>query len=362
MVDAAVRVPELVREPKLTQELGPVALPRVQYSESRELADYLLTWNDDLARRCAAGEDVSGRVDRQILVVEVSPEHLSFGGEDLLSLDGGRIPDGALRGYLIKPLYDALLESNERGQQLRAQSGGACRHYPFSERLRIAVDRGLSAQILSQVLFTAGQAQYIDLHLLVDDPESGGTRPNWSPGEYLVALPTVAPTPTGASLTVHGEAVREVGSLTEAARALKHRYPAQLDVGLAVDGSLTVGAMATAVETVEWDEDGAEPLPRVNLTRFPGAEGIGAVPAGGRPRELRGELSVVPLHLALFGVPVPPSLGEPYPPGSAVREARSRDEAVSIVVIAEPVEHHRSDIFGGLGNGPEFEMLFGDVR
>lgn len=127
------------------------------------------------------------------------------------------IPSSEKRGQLVTTLYEELLQRHEVGVGLAALTSGAS---GYGELLVVA-DHHTPFELLRDVMYTAGQAQFGRYGLVVDNP--------WTEGLALVPvhLPMIAPPPPpGAmeeepaldltvSITDHGHEVRGSGRLRE---------------------------------------------------------------------------------------------------------------------------------------------------
>ncbi|MEL6344984.1 MAG: AgmX/PglI C-terminal domain-containing protein [Myxococcota bacterium] len=103
-------------------------------------------------------------------VVEVSAEGVRFDGELVTPLEGGRVDERVIKGYLIMPLYEAMLKGAE-GQKEQAYRAGVS-PAGFSGAVLLAIDKAAAAGTAQQVLYTAGQAQFGALFMMVDDADA----------------------------------------------------------------------------------------------------------------------------------------------------------------------------------------------
>jgi len=103
-------------------------------------------------------------------LVEVSPEAIVVDGARVASLSKGAVGADLLRdgptGFFVTPLYDAL---SERVAAERAESGLA-RNVPLWGKIGLALHHLTSYRVLSQVLYTAEQAELTQFQFLVIDP------------------------------------------------------------------------------------------------------------------------------------------------------------------------------------------------
>ena len=98
-------------------------------------------------------------------VVTVTTDGLWLGSLPLAGLTAGRLHDGSLRGQLVGPLLDRLEELRAGVQRAADLSGQEL----FAGRLLVVADGAVPADTLHRVAFTAGQARFGDLFLLVRD-------------------------------------------------------------------------------------------------------------------------------------------------------------------------------------------------
>lgn len=102
-----------------------------------------------------------------LAAVTVTADGLWLGATPLAGLSGGRLHDGALRGQLVGPLYDAL---NELMTGIR-RAEDLSRQDLLHGRLLVIAGAEVPADTLHRIAFTAGQARFGDLFLLVRDEE-----------------------------------------------------------------------------------------------------------------------------------------------------------------------------------------------
>ena len=101
-------------------------------------------------------------------------EAISVDGVKLLALEAAQdgppapTPD-LMKGQLIVPLYDRLLEKAEKAKMLAERSPETT----FEGRLLLSMDQHLPFSLVRSVLYTAGQAQFGLLLFEVRDPDSG---------------------------------------------------------------------------------------------------------------------------------------------------------------------------------------------
>ncbi len=79
------------------------------------------------------------------------------------------VSDQELKGQLITKLYDILLEKAEGAKTLGEYSP----EFEFEGDLLLAVDESITFSTVRQVMYTAGQAQFVRFMMVVEDPDSG---------------------------------------------------------------------------------------------------------------------------------------------------------------------------------------------
>ncbi|MCB9779146.1 MAG: biopolymer transporter ExbD [Alphaproteobacteria bacterium] len=75
------------------------------------------------------------------------------------------VPEDEKRGQVITKLYDRLLEKAEAAKTLAEQSGSD--EHAFKGRVLIQCDRELPFNVLREVMYTAGQAQFGEFKFVV---------------------------------------------------------------------------------------------------------------------------------------------------------------------------------------------------
>lgn len=152
--------------PELTLD---VPLPVAAHGVERDPRRYVLVRDAD---PCDALAGRAAPDDWGLLLVQVTPDAVSVWGREgmteVVSLRQGSVADA--KGPFLPALYDALVMWREHGLEQQAICGSA----PQDELL-LALDPGVSIQVLNAVRYTAGQAQYGRQALWVDAP---ATRPD----------------------------------------------------------------------------------------------------------------------------------------------------------------------------------------
>lgn len=108
--------------------------------------------------------------------VVVSKKNIVVDGVPVLSLEKApdpdnpgqsrlQIPEDQKNGQLIDALLDELSKKADTAKNIGAQSGSA--EHEFKGRLLIQCDKKLPFEILRQVMYTAGQAQFSEFKFVV---------------------------------------------------------------------------------------------------------------------------------------------------------------------------------------------------
>ncbi|MEL6347397.1 MAG: AgmX/PglI C-terminal domain-containing protein [Myxococcota bacterium] len=137
----------------------------------------------DLPAWCAwtAGNDVPhaeqvvrGNRDR-FAILEATATTVRYAGEDVLTLNLGRLPPEQRRKMISTPLYDTLLESAEMMKAVHRACG---RPEPFRAEIGLAIDPGVPFETTRALMYTAGQSQFSRFYLL-----TGATLPAPAPAQ-----------------------------------------------------------------------------------------------------------------------------------------------------------------------------------
>jgi len=111
----------------------------------------------------------------QHMIVEVDQAHLRLSGTEIDSLNNGVFPASSLQGLLSTPLYDALLAPVEEQKSIMALCGDevtADHTWANDQRsLLIAASPELPYATLQTIFYTAGQAEFGRIYVVVNVPE-----------------------------------------------------------------------------------------------------------------------------------------------------------------------------------------------
>ena len=104
--------------------------------------------------------------------VEVGPASIRLGDTVELALPGGLLDPDNLQGQNIGELYDALAAMAESTKSV-SERGCAESAFPdgFQGRVLFVVHPDAPFSVVRSVMYTAGQAQFGEFNLLVDDPD-----------------------------------------------------------------------------------------------------------------------------------------------------------------------------------------------
>ncbi|MFT4628377.1 MAG: TonB family protein [Myxococcota bacterium] len=101
----------------------------------------------------------------EVALVEVTRHGVRVGGEEVLGLVDGLVPEDARKRALVSALYDTLIERVESTRALERASGADLLH----GRVLVAADRDIPGHTLHHVLYTVRQAGLANFALVVDD-------------------------------------------------------------------------------------------------------------------------------------------------------------------------------------------------
>jgi biopolymer transport protein ExbD len=135
---------------------------------------------DDIS--IAASEDLelpsSSALTKPELAVNVVVDKrgITVDGVDVLPLtrvsdpDTGKdriaVPEEQLKGQMITLLYDRLLEKAEQSKAM-AEATGGIKEFGFKGRILLQCDKTLPFEVVRQVMYTAGQAQFGEFRFVV---------------------------------------------------------------------------------------------------------------------------------------------------------------------------------------------------
>jgi len=109
----------------------------------------------------------------QAVAITVTTKGILVEDEAVATVKGGAV-DAAIKrdgqhGYFITPLYDELAKHATRLKLIEQRSGS---RQPFSGEMTVMCDRGTPYRLLSEVLYTAGQAEFSRYRLVVIQREA----------------------------------------------------------------------------------------------------------------------------------------------------------------------------------------------
>ena len=100
--------------------------------------------------------------------VTVTTQAVIVEGDAVVSVRGGAVDPGAKRdgpnGYYITPVVDTLTKHANRLKKLEALTGG---RQKFEATMLLLVDRSIPYRLVTEVLYSAGQAEFRNYRLVV---------------------------------------------------------------------------------------------------------------------------------------------------------------------------------------------------
>lgn len=104
----------------------------------------------------------------QAVQVTVTKKQLVVEGDPIAAIKRGQVDSSIKRdgasGYLINPLFSILQKHATRLKKIEKLTGGKMR---FKGELVLVADQGIPYRLISEVLYTAGQAEFGKYRLLV---------------------------------------------------------------------------------------------------------------------------------------------------------------------------------------------------
>lgn len=170
-------------EEDVVLETGPLLLPAAEAATGVPASWFLTVGpmeevQDRDLEACTRG--TAADLPLRFAVVEVGQDRIVQEGLRVMDLDRGLPGETDTSGFLLEPLYDTLLVLRENARQMAAVGCQPWTHGPDrppaalreaeTPPLLLAVDFGVPARTLAQVIYTAGQAGFDAMALWVDDP------------------------------------------------------------------------------------------------------------------------------------------------------------------------------------------------
>ena len=157
--------PETIRELNITPMMDMMTIILVFLLKSFTGSNSLLTLDDNLQvppskSRLHAKEAVPVMITRKVVLVE---------GQAVAPINNGKV-DASLKtsgenGYLIQPIADILNQIARRERKVAEMSGR-----PFESELMVVADKSTPYRLLTEVLYSCGQAGYSNYRLVVLKP------------------------------------------------------------------------------------------------------------------------------------------------------------------------------------------------
>ena len=157
--------PETIRELNITPMMDMMTIILVFLLKNFSGTTQMLTLDDNLqvppsTTRLMAKEAVPVLVTKKVVLIE---------GQAVAPINNGKIdaslkPDGD-NGYLIQPIVDILNKISKRERRVAEVSQGQ-----FESELMIVADKSTPYRLLTEVLYSCGQAGYQNYRLIVLKP------------------------------------------------------------------------------------------------------------------------------------------------------------------------------------------------
>jgi len=149
-------------------------VPRVEGADVQRVEQYLLPasiadWDPEVAAKCVDGEDVRESFSTQYAMIEVQRWGVLLNGMYTTSLNDGVLDSSGHRGLLLPLLYDQLLEMRLTSEAII--SGMPCWGQP-TNRVLVVAETATDWALLQRVAYTAHQAGFEHVDLLVEDPSA----------------------------------------------------------------------------------------------------------------------------------------------------------------------------------------------
>ena len=174
-----------------------VGLPTAQHAGSIPARDFLhllhgaapsdtehealCAWMRGEAEDDRIAETLHARGDMGFALLELSGAEIRLGGTVVMPLTDGVVPAEERRGMMVSRLYDGLLDQIET----RKSTAARCQIPTDESRtlpVLVAVDPGVPYETVTQLLYTAGQAQVGAFYVVVDGP-AGAPLPSGPPDD-----------------------------------------------------------------------------------------------------------------------------------------------------------------------------------
>ncbi len=135
-------------------------------SDETALFEYLCEGRRDASSERVVAKMLAGGA-LGYAAIEVTPTRILLGGREVLALDGGEVPDHLRKGSLITPLYDPLQAAADDGKGWAHMCGD-----DFEGEILLLFDGEVPWTTVKSVLYTAGQAQFDDFLIAVEQPDA----------------------------------------------------------------------------------------------------------------------------------------------------------------------------------------------
>lgn len=107
-------------------------------------------------------------------VIGISQRSIQVNDKKVADLRNGAVDESMKRdgqeGLMINPLFDALKETSQHIKMIKARTGGG----KFEGEALVVADKGTNYRLISEVLYTAGQAEYQKFKFVAAEGGKGG--------------------------------------------------------------------------------------------------------------------------------------------------------------------------------------------
>jgi biopolymer transport protein ExbD len=155
--------PETIRDLNITPMMDMMTIILVFLLKSFTASNNLINFNQDLqippsSTLLKSKEAIQVQVTKKVVIVE---------GEAVAAITNGKV-DSALKpegenGYKIAPIVDTLTKIANREKKVAQLSGGE-----FESELLVIADKTTPYRLLTEILYSCGQAGYANYRLMVN--------------------------------------------------------------------------------------------------------------------------------------------------------------------------------------------------
>ena len=154
--------PETIKELNITPMMDMMTIILVFLLKSFSGSTSMLTMDDNMKVPASKTQ----LVVKEAVPVMITKKSIMIEGEQVAPVNSGKVdaslkPDGD-NGYLIQPIVDLLSRIVNRERRVAELSGGT-----FESELQIVADKSTPYRLLTEVLYSCGQAGYSNYRLIV---------------------------------------------------------------------------------------------------------------------------------------------------------------------------------------------------